>query len=67
MNLSEHLFFFCIISLCACLYDHMKHLISGARDEEVDFLRDKVRFWASLWALVSSVFRDYSFHAISYY
>lgn len=63
MNLSEHLFFFSfIISLCACLYDHMKHLISGARDEEVDFLRDKVRFWA----LVSSVFRDYSFHAISY-
>lgn len=38
----------------------------GARIVEMDLLWDEVHFWASLWSSVSSEFRDYSIHAISY-
>lgn len=34
-----------------------RRIFQGERDEQVDLLCDRVRFWGSLWALVSSEFR----------
>lgn len=40
-----------------------RRFFEGARNKEV---WNKVYFWPSLWAAVSSEFRDNSFHEISY-
>jgi hypothetical protein len=43
--------------------ERTKRIFAEARGQDVDQLWDRVHFWASLWVLVSSQFRDYSFRS----
>lgn len=53
-------FFFWVVWLWL---ERKKRIFVEARGQDVDQLWDRVHFWASLWVLVSSQFRDYSFRS----